>query len=69
MRGKESLRVSAGAARLLEEQNQARRDLGLPELSYKNRKCLQCRKEFLSIEARTCDPCRKAKEEFEEDFT
>ena len=57
---------SAGAARLLEEQNQARRELGLPELSIKLRKCMQCRVEFLSVEARTCDKCLKEREEIDD---
>jgi hypothetical protein len=46
----------------LTETNEARRELGLPLLSAKVRKCLQCGEQFASIEARTCTPCLKKRD-------
>ena len=46
----------------LTEVNEARREVGLPLLSVKVRKCIQCGEQFASIESRTCDPCLKKRE-------
>lgn len=54
------------AAKLLEaklkETNEARQEIGLPLLSARVRKCLQCGDSFASIEARTCTPCLKRRD-------
>ena len=42
--------------------NIAREEAGLPHLSAKVRKCIQCGEQFASIESRTCDPCLKKRE-------
>lgn len=49
-------------AKSLKEINELRQELGLPLLSVKTRKCIQCRDPFESIEARTCEPCLKKRE-------
>lgn len=46
----------------LTEVNEARREVGLPLLSVKVRKCIQCGEPFASVESRTCDPCLKKRE-------
>lgn len=55
------MHVSAAAAKLLEKQNEARRELGLSELFYKVRRCIECKESFISVEMRTCVACRKEK--------
>lgn len=42
--------------------NEARKEIGLPLLSVKIRKCLQCSEPFASIEARVCSPCHKKRD-------
>ena len=59
---KEKRLVRPGDAKSLKDVNDARRELGLPLLSVKTRKCIQCSKPFESIEARTCEPCLKKRE-------
>ena len=63
MKDKARLRVREEAAKSLEAQNNARRELGVEGLQYRVRKCLECRKDFISIEARICNPCKKEYEE------
>ena len=66
MKDRARLRVREEAAKSLEAQNSARRELGVESLQYRVRKCLECRKDFISVEARTCNPCRKEKEEIQD---
>jgi hypothetical protein len=66
MKDRARLRVREEAAKSLEAQNNARRELGVEGLQYRVRKCLECRKDFISVEARTCNPCRKEKEEIQD---
>jgi hypothetical protein len=46
----------------LAEANEARKEIGLPLLSVKVRKCLQCGDPFASVEARVCTPCHKKRD-------
>lgn len=46
----------------LEDVNSARKEIGLPLLYVKVRKCIQCSDPFASIEARTCTPCIKKRD-------
>lgn len=66
MNDKGNLLAVAEDVKLLEarltEANEARREAGLPLLSAKVRKCIQCGEKFASVEARTCNPCIKKRE-------
>lgn len=62
-RGRASSVVRQEVAKSLEAQNNARRELGVVELQYRVRKCLECKKDFISVEARICTPCKKEYEE------
>lgn len=61
-RDKERRLAVRAAAKSLNEVNEVRRELGLPLLSVKIRKCIQCSNSFESIEARTCEPCLRKRE-------
>lgn len=66
MKDKEKSLAVMGDAKSLElrliEVNEARREIGLPLLSVKIRKCFQCGDRFASIESRTCTPCIKKRD-------
>ena len=66
MKGKEKSLAVMEVAKSLEsklcEINEARREIGLPLLSAKIRKCIQCGVQFASVESRTCDHCLKKRE-------
>jgi hypothetical protein len=42
----------------INEMEKARKDVGLPPLNAKVRKCMVCGGKFLSIEHRTCQRCK-----------
>lgn len=48
----------------LEQINEVRHSMGMPEINYKERTCLRCDESFISagIHNRLCDVCRKKNE-------